>query len=335
VLEPQTASGPGAEPQANGAASSVHDKGSALGLVILCVAIALLLMIAYVWIYVYFYSKSSTALTVGKGVIFLAGIEKAAELAYKALSAVFKQLKGLPGWLEAQWGVAKSNRIAAITGGVIIVAGIVIPAAGISHFFDPYTHAGFCLPGDCAVSFEPFPDTTGPARCIPAGNSYEVVESNQLKWHPCISDATNYSNFVYEARMTINGGDCGGLLFRAMEQQSDTYQFEVCASGRFYLYYYDAKGPDIFNPSTCIQPNGSKGSCALVDTTAVAVKEGANQTNLLAVEANGSTLALYVNHFLLSTVTDKKFASGRIGVFAAAYHDPTIVTFSNIVVWPL
>ena len=196
-------------------------------------------MIAYAWVYVYFYSRSSTTLTVGKGVVFLAGIERVAELAYKALSAVFKQLKGLPGWLEAQWGVAKSNRKAAITGAVIIVAGIAIPAAGISHFFDPYTHAGFCLPGDCAVSFESFPDTTGPAQCMPAGNSYEVVEPNQLKWHPCISDATNYSNFVYEARMTINSGDCGGLLFRTMEQQSDTYQFEVGCSSAEVTHKWD------------------------------------------------------------------------------------------------
>jgi hypothetical protein len=135
--------------------------------------------------------------------------------------------------------------------------------------------------------------------------------------------------------MTITSGDCGGLLFRTMEQESDTYQFEVCANGRYYLYYYDAKGPDIFNPSTCTQPNGSKGSCVLVDTTAVAVRQGANQANLLAVEANGSTLTLYVNHVLLTSVTDKKFASGHIGLFAGADKDPANVTFSNIMVWPL
>ena len=251
------------------------------------------------------------------------------------MSAVFKQLKGLPDWLSAQWRAAKGNRAVRIAGVAIIVAGIAVPAIGVSHFFDPYTHAGFCLPGDCAVSFESFPDTTGPARCMPTGDSYEAVETNQRKWHPCVSQAANYGNFVYETQMIINSGDCGGILFRTMEKQSDTYQFEVCANGRFYLYYYNAKGPDTFNPSTCTQPNGSKGSCALVDTTAVAVRQGLNQSNLLAVEANGSTLSLWVNHFLLSTVTDKKFASGNIGIFAADYRNPTIVTFSKIVVWPL
>jgi hypothetical protein len=304
----------------------------------LCLGIALVIIVAYILIYVYFYSKGFTALATGKWVVFFAGIEKVGELIYKGLSMVFKQLKGLPGWLRTQWGVAKSNRTARIAGVAIIAAGIALPAAGVSHFFDPYTHTGFCLPGHCSVSFESFPDTSGePARCVPAGDGdgYEVVEPNKLKWHACISDATNYSNFVYEAKMTITSGDCGGLLFRTNETKSDTYQFEVCAYGRYYLYYYNAKGPDIFNPSTCVQPNGSKGSCALVNSTAVAVKAGENKSNLLAVEANGSTLTLYVNHVLLTSVTDKKFASGHIGVFAGAFKDPTSVTFSNITVWPL
>jgi hypothetical protein len=342
VLEPQTASGPGPEPQgvaqADSTAPSDHKEGSALTVVILCLGIAVVIIIAYILIYVYFYSKGFTALETGKWVVFFAGLEKVGELVYKALSTVFKQLKGLPGWLRAQWGVAKNNTVARIAGGAIIAAGIALPAAGVSHIFDPYTHTGFCLPGHCAVSFESFPDTAGePARCVPAGDSdsYEVVEPNKLKWHPCISDAANYSNFVYQAQMTITSGDCGGLLFRTAEQKSDTYQFEVCANGRYYLYYYDAKGPDVFNPSTCTQPNGSKGSCALVNTTAVAVKQGPDRTNLLAVEANGSTLTLYVNHVLLTSVTDKKFTSGHIGVFAGAYKDPTNVTFSNLVVWPL
>jgi hypothetical protein len=68
-----------------------------------------------------------------------------------------------------------------------------------------------------------------------------------------------------------------------------------------------------------VQPNGSKGSCALVNTTAVAVNQGPGRTNLIAVEADASTLVLYVNHTSVDTVTDTRFTSGNIGVFAAAY----------------
>ena len=162
-------------------------------------------------------------------------------------------------------------------------------------------------------------------------------EALPLKWNYCVSDSVVYKNFIYEAHMTITSGDCGGLLFRTLEQQDDTYQFQVCQEGGYDLYYYNVQGaPRFFTPPKCPPaPNGSQSSCALAYNTAVAIKHGLGKSNVLAVEANGKTITLWVNHVLLTSVQDPKFADGHIGFFANDLHSPTTVVFSNLRVWKL
>jgi hypothetical protein len=338
-LEPSVSSGSVSGPQESGVTSSLPGKGATLKFIGLCLVITLLLATAVSWLYVYFYSNTSTLLTIGKGAVFLAGIEKLAESVYSFLSNHVDWLKNknLRRWLREQYdGAGVKTRWIGVS--IIAIFGIVAPIQGLPHFFDPYTHTGFCLPGDCSVSFASWQDTSATrGGCALTDSTYKVTQSGKFQWRPCFSDAVDYGNFIYQAHMIIERGDCGGLLFRAKEEKSDTYQFEVCRTGQYSLYYYNsnARGPNTFTPSTCTAPNGSKASCALVNNTAAAVMRGTGQKNLLAVEANGSTIALYVNHILLTSVTDKKFTSGHIGTFAAAYQDQTDVKFSDITVWPL
>jgi hypothetical protein len=240
-------------------------------------------------------------------------------------------------WVRAQW--SHTSKITHLTGVVIVLGfGIALPWSGLPHFFDPYTHTGFCMPGGCSVSFASWEDYSGPiGQCTPQGASYEITALKAGHWRPCFSDAVNYDDFIYQANMTIDRGNCGGLLFRAAEKKSETYQFTVCRNGSYSLYYYtdDSGGPNFFKPSTCITPNGMKESCALANTSAGAINQGLGQPNLIAVKASGSTLSLYVNHVLLTSVTDKKISSGHIGAFADSHPERTHVTFSGIEVWPL
>ncbi len=66
-----------------------------------------------------------------------------------------------------------------------------------------------------------------------------------------------------------------------------------------------------------------------------AIKQGLNQTNLIAVVAQGTNIALYINHQLLGNVTDSTYSHGPVGLFAVVYTQPTEVAFSNAKVWTL
>ncbi|HXZ05776.1 MAG TPA: hypothetical protein VEH81_13155, partial [Ktedonobacteraceae bacterium] len=54
----------------------------------------------------------------------------------------------------------------------------------------------------------------------------------------------------------------------------------------------------------------------LIDSSSSAINQGLNQTNLVAVIAQNSTIGLYVNHQLIGSVVDNTFSSGQIGVTA-------------------
>jgi len=74
----------------------------------------------------------------------------------------------------------------------------------------------------------------------------------------------------------------------------------------------------------------------LINKPTSVIKAGPNQTNLIAVVANGSTLDFYVNSQKIDSVNDGTYSSGQIGVIADNYHDnPTEVAFSNAKVWTL
>jgi hypothetical protein len=73
-------------------------------------------------------------------------------------------------------------------------------------------------------------------------------------------------------------------------------------------------------------------------TLSDAIKQGLNQTNLIAVSAVGNTITLYINHQKLVSVNDSTYSHGQIGLFATSYIDsdnPTEVAFSNAKVWTL
>ena len=117
--------------------------------------------------------------------------------------------------------------------------------------------------------------------------------------------------------MRIIQGDCGGIIFRFQTPNNGTfYLFAVCQDGMYALYNsYDI---------TLIQPNSSS-----------AIHTGLNQSNLIGVVANGSTLDLYVNNQKIDSVSDGTYSHGQIALAADASNDPTEVAFNNARVWTL
>jgi len=163
--------------------------------------------------------------------------------------------------------------------------------------------------------WDEFPTNSIGGACQFTGGAYHVSQSNAQYISFCNEKSTNFSNLAFEVQMRIIQGDCGGVIFRFQEPNNGTfYHFAVCQDGMYALYdSYDI---------TLIQPNSSS-----------AIHTGLNQSNLIAVVANGSTLDLYVNNQKIDSVSDSAHSQGQIGVAATDVNNPTEVVFSNAKVW--
>jgi hypothetical protein len=94
----------------------------------------------------------------------------------------------------------------------------------------------------------------------------------------------------------------------------------VCQDGSYNLYLYRD-----LNGNSNLLANGSPS----------AITRGLNQSNVLAVMAQGNTLVLYVNKQRITSVSDSTYSHGEIGLVADAFNNLTEVVFSNAKVWTL
>ncbi len=156
--------------------------------------------------------------------------------------------------------------------------------------------------------------------CTFTGGVYQVSTPKTQFFHLCASNSTTYNNFAFEAQMKILKGDCGGLVFRGDFNTGKLYLFEICQDGSYKLYIYRD-----FNGTSTLLANG----------TSAAIKPGLNQSNTIAVTAQGTTLAAYVNMQKVASVTDGSYSQGSIALVADAYNNPTQLAFSNARLWTL
>ena len=160
----------------------------------------------------------------------------------------------------------------------------------------------------------------GGGGCAFTGGAYHSSMPQKGYISACFVQATNFSNFSYQIQMTIIKGDQGGIAFRADPGKGAFYYFHISTNGAYALETYsnyNAAAP---------QP--------LIQGKNPAIKTGLNQTNLIAVVANGSSLKLFVNMQLIASVSDNTYSSGQIGVVAENISNPTEVVFRNVEVWP-
>ena len=165
---------------------------------------------------------------------------------------------------------------------------------------------------------------TGSA-CTFKGGAYHVLQSDPTAFNNnCIANATNFSNFTYEVQMQIIQGDGGGIIFRANNTN---------ANATFYLFTVDVTGHyEIF----LCPPGNALCQVLVTSTLSSAIKQGLNQTNIIAVVAQGSTMTLYVNHQQVKSFTDSTYNHGQIGMVAFPFitgGHPTEVVYSNAKVW--
>lgn len=156
--------------------------------------------------------------------------------------------------------------------------------------------------------------------CAFTAGVYQVGTPKTQFFQLCASSSTTYSNFAFEAQMKILKGDCGGLIFRGDFNTGKLYLFEICQDGSYNLFIYRD-----FNGTSTLLANG----------TSAAIKPGLNHSNTLAVTAQGTTLAAYVNRQKVASVSDGSYSQGSIALVTDAYNNPTQLAFSNARLWTL
>jgi hypothetical protein len=162
-------------------------------------------------------------------------------------------------------------------------------------------------------------NAVGGGGCAFSGNALLASVSHQNFYVPCFAHATDFSNFAFEAQISIVKGDEAGLIFRANDASSKFYVFRIGRDGNYALYI----------------SKDEKNSVPIAEDNSSAIKTGLGQTNTLTVIAQNSNIYMYINKQFVDSVNDGTDASGEIGVFAGDNTNATEVAFSNARVFVL
>jgi len=160
-------------------------------------------------------------------------------------------------------------------------------------------------------------DHGGQAFCGFRGGAYHLAETARVQQLTvCGPEAKELTlgNFAYEVELTITQATRGtfvGLTLRYDLTQSTGYLFAISTNGEYVLRTFDGREIE----------RGTNG----------AINKGLNQTNLVGIVANGTTLSMYVNNELLDSRQDSAYSRGQLGVFVVG--SPVDVSVGNAKVW--
>lgn len=156
--------------------------------------------------------------------------------------------------------------------------------------------------------------------CQFTGGAYHVSVAKTNFFDICLA-SPNFTNFAFQVQMKIIKGDAGGIYFRGNTKDLSGYAFIVGQDGSYQFEVCPA------NTTNCNAPSlqGSSG----------AIKQGLDQTNLVAVLAQGSSITVYVNQQKIGSMNENSFSHGSIGLIASEVSNGTEVAYSNAKVWTL
>ena len=153
-------------------------------------------------------------------------------------------------------------------------------------------------------------------NCGFTSSAYHATVSASGTYHFCAASASNFSNFAFEVQMTIIKGNYAGIVFRLDNTNHTFYYFRIGIDGSYGFDDYD--GDSYGTPTS---------------GTNSAINIGLNQSNVIAVVANGSKMDLYVNNHMVNSVADTTYNQGEVGVAVSNSANPTEAIFTNAKVW--
>ncbi|HLZ58810.1 MAG TPA: hypothetical protein VKR06_17860 [Ktedonosporobacter sp.] len=159
-----------------------------------------------------------------------------------------------------------------------------------------------------------------------SGSAYHVsrTQAGAIFRGPTAPDLV-FSNVAFEAKLTVTKGTGAGLVFRVDPQTDKGYFFGIGILGNYVLDTFDFTTTDAAKEYVVLR----KGS------NTAAITRGVNQSNVVAIVANGTTLSLYVNHQLIDSVQDSTYASGRLGIMVVSDSGGSDVAVTNARAWRL
>ncbi|HLZ56307.1 MAG TPA: hypothetical protein VKR06_05100 [Ktedonosporobacter sp.] len=137
----------------------------------------------------------------------------------------------------------------------------------------------------------------------------------------CYANATNFSNVLFQAQVSISNGHTGGLVFRANDKNLNAYAFRISTDGSYILGRVENNGAHL-------EPLFNGSSSPLIT-------KGVNQSNLVAIIAQGNNIYVFVNKKYLRGASDSTYQSGHIGVYVDGDASPVDAAFSNVQAWQL
>jgi hypothetical protein len=166
---------------------------------------------------------------------------------------------------------------------------------------------------------------TGKAVCGFTSGAYHLTRTSKGAL-TCDPEAANLtlSNVVFEATITIIQGDEAGVEVRVDQTKGTSYIASINTSGS-YVIDTENNVPSPQNPYKILR-SGQNG----------AIKTGLNQSNVVALAANGNTISLYINGQFIDSTTDTTYKSGQLGVYGYTTTSNNLdVMISNVRVWKL
>ena len=161
------------------------------------------------------------------------------------------------------------------------------------------------------------------SSCQFSAAGYQISTAQAGFVHECFSPSTKFGDFAYQVNMTINSGDCGGLVFRVADT-NNFYMMVVCVNGAYDFGAY-INGKAFWADDFTQMP------------TSTAIHQGTNQQNVVAIVVQGSAFNLYMNNSSkpIGVFTDhgNSFSQGVIGLLALDNINPTSVTYTNAELW--
>ena len=177
-----------------------------------------------------------------------------------------------------------------------------------------------------------FNDTSIGNSCQFRDNAYHMVMVGNYGG-TCIATATHFDNFAFQVQMTFfkygQHFSGGGLVFRGNSATDQYYVLQIYESGQYS--FYSCAGND------CSHGIAGYPAAALIPSFHL----GLNQTNTIAVVANGNTFTFYANgQAFAGPIPDSTYTQGMIGLYAEGGSEggpgaTTDVAYSNAKVWQL
>jgi hypothetical protein len=158
--------------------------------------------------------------------------------------------------------------------------------------------------------------------CWASGDGYHM---SALKGTLLCDSNHSFENFAFRVQATILRGDCAGILFRFDRKSGKSYVFGLCQDGTYVLFKY------LDYQSQPVQ---------LIPITKAndVIKTGLGRTNTIAVVAQGSSITLFINDQRITSIEDKSFTKGSLGLIAAIkkqHNAPTEVIYTDATAWIL